>query len=1021
MTSVGQGNFCGGTCNLDSDCPTNYACQDAKGTQGAGKQCVRTSGECGCSPKAILDGASTTCSVQNEAGTCGGVRKCTPAGLTPCSAATPAAEVCDGVDNDCNGETDGPGTSGCTTYFTDADGDQYGTGAGTCTCAPPAGGGVSQGGDCEDSDKGVHPGAVELCNNLDDNCDGKTDEGCDDDGDGWCDIALQVVGEPLVCPQGKKDCNDADPTVHPGQQDACGNNVDDDCDGTTDVGTNISGCIVFFADADGDGYGTGTGQCLCAASSAYAVKVAGDCDDAAPSVHPGAAELCNTVDDNCNQVVDEAGASGCSPYFMDTDGDAFGAGASQCLCGPDGTYTVKQAGDCDDAVHDVHPGATEVCDGLDNDCDGKTDINADDCTNYYADKDNDGYGTTALASKCLCGAIPGYVAQAGDCNDASADIRPGAVEACNGVDDNCDGLKDPVDSANCTVWYLDVDADGYGQTAVFQCQCTAGQGFTAIQGGDCDDGSKLINPEGAEICNGKDDNCNGQTDEVGDKTFYADVDKDGYGWAASTVIACVQPFGYVSNSADCNDAESASHPGGVEVCDGIDNNCNAQTDEGVLPTWYADLDQDTFGDINTTQLSCTQPAGFVLNASDCNDTDPVVYPGNAEVCDGKDNGCNGQTDEGVTTTYFKDADGDGYGDKASTRQGCTAPATYVSNSTDCNDTLAGIHPGATELCNGFDDNCDGNIDEGVKSTYYKDADGDGYGNSAGGTVQACTQPIGYAANTTDCDDTHANVYPGFGETCDGLDNNCNGSVDEGVKTTYYLDNDNDTYGQSGNTTTACSKPAGYASVGGDCNDANSAIRPNATEVCSNSLDDNCNGAIDENCSVQACTWSTLLDFSIDKGNTAGVSLSGNLKPPYSNGFLCDGGKWCLEYSKDPTSGYASGSGTGTVSLTIPSGAQKLRLVIPAFNNLTYCSDDSCTSGVTVDNTIYATFTVAGWTSANYGPTSANQYQAAKKYIEITPNAAWTGGSATATFGVAGAKTSSAYWGGIGFRMIEVCK
>ena len=109
----------------------------------------------------------------------------------------------------------------------------------------------------------------------------------------------------------------------------------------------------------------------------------------------------------------------------------------------------------------------------------------------------------------------------------------------------------------------------------------------------------------------------------------------------------------------------------------------------------------------------------------------------------------------------------------------TAPAGYSTNNTDCNDSNTNVHPGATEVCNGIDDNCNGQVDEGVKTTFYRDADGDGYGNP-NVTTQACSQPAGYVTNNTDCNDSNPNVHPGATEICNGIDDNCNGQIDEGL-------------------------------------------------------------------------------------------------------------------------------------------------------------------------------------------------------------------------------------------------
>jgi|GEM_PF-4853918 len=261
-------------------------------------------------------------------------------------------------------------------------------------------------------------------------------------------------------------------------------------------------------------------------------------------------------------------------------------------------------------------------------------------------------------------------------------------------------------------------------------------------------------------------------------TWYRDNDGDNFGNPAISVEACVAPAGYVADNTDCNDNNAAIYPGATEVCNGIDDDCDGLVDEGVLSTFYRDLDGDTYGNPFVTTQACTAPAGYVAINTDCNDNNAAIYPGATEVCNGIDDDCDGQVDEGVLLTFYRDLDGDTYGNPSVSTQACTAPAGYVTNNTDCNDNNAAIYPGATEVCNGIDDDCDGQVDEGVLSTFYRDFDGDTYGNPSVST-QACTAPAGYVTNNTDCNDNNAAIYPGATEVCNGVDDDCDGLVDEG--------------------------------------------------------------------------------------------------------------------------------------------------------------------------------------------------------------------------------------------------
>ncbi|HEY5924465.1 MAG TPA: putative metal-binding motif-containing protein [Kofleriaceae bacterium] len=440
----------------------------------------------------------------------------------------------------------------------------------------------------------------------------------------------------------------------------------------------------------------------------------------------------------------------------------------------------------------------------------------------------------------------------------------------------------------CTehTWYADCDNDGIaalGGETLTGCDITAppacgGAWITAMPiagAADCNDTRKDVYPDAPEICDSVDNDCDGSADEDGLTTFYQDSDGDGHGNSSSSMTTCNAPAGYVTSSDDCNDARADVYPGHAELCDGADNNCNQTVDEGATTTYYRDLDSDGHGSASSPMQACAPPTGYVTSSDDCNDLRADVYPGHAELCDGADNNCNQTIDEGVKTTYYRDSDGDGYGAAAVTTQACSSPTGYVTNNTDCNDARADVRPGGTEVCDGADNNCSGVIDEGVKTTFYRDADGDSYG-AAAVTTQACSSPTGYVTNNTDCNDSSALMYPGRAEVCDGLDNDCDTTVDDGVKATYYLDADGDGYGNPSVTTQACSRPTGYASNSTDCNDIVSTVHPGAAERCFNDVDDDCDTEEDEavECSI-ACDWSgnaRWLSHGYDQAGMAQVGV-----------------------------------------------------------------------------------------------------------------------------------------------------
>jgi len=430
-----------------------------------------------------------------------------------------------------------------------------------------------------------------------------------------------------------------------------------------------------------------------------------------------------------------------------------------------------------------------------------------------ADLDGDGYG-------------------ADDCNDNDPDINPGTVETCNGIDDDCDGVVDDVGAP--PTWYLDDDGDGYGVSGANNfIGCDAPSGY-ALAAGDCDDTRADVFPGADPICEpGVDGDCDSVVD-------FTDADRDGF-------LSC----------DDCDDDNSAVHPDATEVCNGIDDDCDDNTDgaDAVDATdYYPDRDNDGFGDDSAMVTECEAPSNHVLQGGDCDDTARDIHPDAAEECDEVDNDCDTLVDEPDAIdapTFYADTDTDGYGDPDVSQVACEAPSGFVSNSMDCDDTDSTINPAGTEVCGGGDEDCDGIIDDADATvtgttTFYEDADSDTYGNAAS-TTDACVAPTGFVSDATDCDDTDGDVHPAATEMCDSVDNNCDGTTDEDTAAdarNWYLDADSDAYGLASSTTTACNWPVGYAAVRGDCDDTDASVNPGATESWYDGIDADCAGDSD---------------------------------------------------------------------------------------------------------------------------------------------------------------------------------
>jgi hypothetical protein len=181
---------------------------------------------------------------------------------------------------------------------------------------------------------------------------------------------------------------------------------------------------------------------------------------------------------------------------------------------------------------------------------------------------------------------------------------------------------------------------------------------------------------------------------------------------------------------DCDDTDATVNPGADELCaDEIDNDCDGESDEddaSDASTWYADVDADGYGDPDTSTTACALPSGYLEDATDCDDSDDAQFPGADEYCNLEDDDCDGEVDESGAldeSTWYLDADGDGYGDSEESTLGCELPSGYSANSIDCDDGAAHIHPYADEICDGEDTDCDPSTgEEGLVS--LEDASGD---------------------------------------------------------------------------------------------------------------------------------------------------------------------------------------------------------------------------------------------------------------------------------------------------------
>ena len=441
-------------------------------------------------------------------------------------------------------------------------------------------------------------------------------------------------------------------------------------------------------------------------------------------------EVCDGWDNDCNGMVDDG--LNYQYWYADYDGDGLGNYWDYYWSCTAYAGYVGEVGDCDDFNPDITGSSPEVCDAMDNDCDGEIDDEVS--TYYYYDQDNDGYGWGW--SIYTCNPPAQYVANNSDCNDNDPQWHQ-YIEFF--IDMDGDGFGSDESQTYCstppsymvdnsedcfpnTLTYLDGDNDGFGGSVYSACG--------VMSNADCDDANPQVNTMVSEICDQMDNDCDGVADDGLDvNIWFLDGDGDGYGGVSEALVSCqAELLGYELNASDCMDGNAMINPTAIEICDGLDNNCSGVSDEGLaISVFFIDTDADGYGSLSSVQMSCqsTLP-GYVDNADDCDDNSVSTSPASPEICDGLDNNCNGDSDEGLAVSmFFIDTDADGYGSLSSVQMSClTSILGYSTNATDCDDLEAAVNPLATEIDdNDIDENCDGLLGVSTSVQDYQDQNG----------------------------------------------------------------------------------------------------------------------------------------------------------------------------------------------------------------------------------------------------------------------------------------------------------
>ncbi|MDD5254258.1 MAG: putative metal-binding motif-containing protein [Candidatus Nanoarchaeia archaeon] len=626
----------------------------------------------------------------------------------------PAHEICNGIDDNNNGEIDEEDAIGCVAHYYDGDADNYGISDSRCLCKPEEGYNALVDGDCNDNNALINPGMQESCNGIDDNCNLEIDE-----------------------------------------EDALG-------------------CVNYYYDNDKDNYGIDDYKCLCAIKDLYTAPVNGDCDDTNANVNPSVQESCNNIDDNCDGFIDEENALGCLGYFSDTDADGFGIGESRCLCKADGTYTTLVDGDCDDTRNNVYPGATEVCDILDNDCNAETQDGSGVPTPSNTKQDGVCAGSLQICSEGTW--IDSYIGvqnyeeiettcdgKDNDC-DASADeeLTAPLADNQNGICENslkvCSGelgWTEPdytqianYETAESSCDNLDNDCNGIIDTLEKSCGADSCLGTSICMIGEWGDCSTSGNDAGmCAIC-----------DKDGKIVFDAAGTEQGDCNAYNLPILSQCDYTPDGNSytLDTNDAVYSSCQD-VNLCstvayEEISHECDKETC-GAECEISEDCQPKCVGDIYYSAGNCNNGCSCEYQTNDCNLQDGWYDTGNKQLVNTDE--CNEKEQEEQEYRDYSCGNGCEY-IIAETQWVDTGVTSYELDGTTCNDLL---------YCT-VNDGCNSGVCAGVPGDIS---------DSVACTVDVCNEELDALEHNPDnsaCDD---NLYCNGVETC-SLVNGCEAGV-----------------------------------------------------------------------------------------------------------------------------------------------------------------------------------------------------------------------------------------------------